>query len=74
MSNSAGYHRVNVVMISREGLTALHALNVFPLIDRHTAPEKFYIEACDDGAGDVLAIDRVSTEMTLTGAEEELRG
>ncbi|RXN05198.1 phosphatidylinositide phosphatase SAC1-A [Labeo rohita] len=32
----------------------------------HTAPEKFYIEACDDGAGDVLAIDRVSTEMTLT--------
>ncbi len=71
MSNSAGYHRVNIVMISREGLTAL---NVFPLIDRHTAPEKFYIEACDDGAGDVLAIDRVSTEMTLTGAEEELRG
>ncbi len=68
MSNSAGYHRVNIVMISREGL------NVFPLIDRHTAPEKFYIEACDDGAGDVLAIDRVSTEMTLTGAEEELRG
>ncbi|RXM35836.1 Phosphatidylinositide phosphatase SAC1-A [Acipenser ruthenus] len=32
----------------------------------HTSPEKFYIEACDDGANDVLAIDRVSTEMTLT--------
>ncbi|XP_008296958.1 phosphatidylinositol-3-phosphatase SAC1-B [Stegastes partitus] len=31
-----------------------------------TTPEKFYIEACDDGCLDVLAIDRVSTEMTLT--------
>ncbi|XP_042279831.1 phosphatidylinositol-3-phosphatase SAC1-B [Thunnus albacares] len=31
-----------------------------------TTPEKFYIEACDDGSVDVLAIDRVSTEMTLT--------
>ncbi|TKS81552.1 Phosphatidylinositide phosphatase SAC1-A [Collichthys lucidus] len=31
-----------------------------------TTPEKFYIEACDDGSEDVLAIDRVSTEMTLT--------
>uniref|UniRef100_A0A673IIR1 SAC domain-containing protein n=1 Tax=Sinocyclocheilus rhinocerous TaxID=307959 RepID=A0A673IIR1_9TELE len=31
----------------------------------HTTAEKFYIEACDDGAGDVLAIDRVSTEVTL---------
>uniref|UniRef100_A0A3Q4I6E4 Uncharacterized protein n=1 Tax=Neolamprologus brichardi TaxID=32507 RepID=A0A3Q4I6E4_NEOBR len=27
---------------------------------------KFYVEACDDGSVDVLAIDRVSTEMTLT--------
>lgn len=34
---------------------------------RRTTPEKFYIEACDDGSVDVLAIDRVSTEMTLTG-------
>ena len=25
------------------------------------------MEACDDGADDVLAIDRVSTEVTLTG-------
>ncbi|XP_076745795.1 phosphatidylinositol-3-phosphatase SAC1-B isoform X3 [Maylandia zebra] len=33
---------------------------------RRTTPEKFYIEACDDGSVDVLAIDRVSTEMTLT--------
>ncbi|XP_008322074.1 phosphatidylinositol-3-phosphatase SAC1-B [Cynoglossus semilaevis] len=32
----------------------------------HTTPERFYIEACDDDSGDVLAIDRVSTEMTLT--------
>lgn len=34
---------------------------------RRTTPEKFYIEACDDGSEDVLAIDRVSTEITLTG-------
>uniref|UniRef100_A0A803TDQ8 Phosphatidylinositol-3-phosphatase SAC1 n=1 Tax=Anolis carolinensis TaxID=28377 RepID=A0A803TDQ8_ANOCA len=27
---------------------------------------KFYVEACDVGANDVLAIDRVSTEVTLT--------
>uniref|UniRef100_A0A8C4ZW81 Phosphatidylinositol-3-phosphatase SAC1 n=1 Tax=Gadus morhua TaxID=8049 RepID=A0A8C4ZW81_GADMO len=32
----------------------------------HTTPEKFYIEACDDGADAVLAIDRVSTEISLT--------
>ncbi|RXM27330.1 Phosphatidylinositide phosphatase SAC1-A [Acipenser ruthenus] len=32
----------------------------------HTTPEKFYIEACGDGANDVLAIDRVSTEIILT--------
>ncbi|XP_019735514.1 phosphatidylinositol-3-phosphatase SAC1-B isoform X1 [Hippocampus comes] len=31
-----------------------------------TTTDKFYIEACDDGSEDVLAIDRVSTEMTLT--------
>lgn len=36
---------------------------------RRTTPEKFYIEACDDGSVDVLAIDRVSTEMTLTGKQ-----
>lgn len=34
---------------------------------RHTTPEKFFIEACDDGAEAVLAIDRVSNEMTLAG-------
>uniref|UniRef100_A0A8C0HK60 Uncharacterized protein n=1 Tax=Buteo japonicus TaxID=224669 RepID=A0A8C0HK60_9AVES len=33
---------------------------------QHITPEKFYVEACDDGADDVLAIDRVSTEVTLT--------
>ncbi|KAM4689002.1 phosphatidylinositol-3-phosphatase SAC1 [Discoglossus pictus] len=32
----------------------------------HITPEKFYVEACDDGAEDVLSIDRVSTEFTLT--------
>ncbi|XP_041798661.1 phosphatidylinositol-3-phosphatase SAC1-B [Chelmon rostratus] len=31
-----------------------------------TTPEKFYIEASDDGSMDVLVIDRVSAEMTLT--------
>uniref|UniRef100_A0A8C9ZNL3 SAC1 like phosphatidylinositide phosphatase b n=1 Tax=Sander lucioperca TaxID=283035 RepID=A0A8C9ZNL3_SANLU len=35
-----------------------------------TTPEKFYIEACDDGSEDVLAIDRVSTEMTLTAKRD----
>ncbi|KAL7976805.1 hypothetical protein Chor_008754 [Crotalus horridus] len=32
----------------------------------HITPEKFYVEACDVGADDVLTIDRVSTEITLT--------
>ncbi|NWR77068.1 SAC1 phosphatase, partial [Centropus bengalensis] len=32
----------------------------------HITPEKFYVEACDEGTDDVLAIDRVSTEVTLT--------
>ncbi|XP_068426556.1 phosphatidylinositol-3-phosphatase SAC1-B [Clinocottus analis] len=31
-----------------------------------TTPERFYVEALDDGCEDVLAIDRVSTETTLT--------
>ncbi|XP_076864540.1 phosphatidylinositol-3-phosphatase SAC1-A [Brachyhypopomus gauderio] len=33
----------------------------------HATSEKFYVEACDDNAKDVLVIDRVSTEMTLAG-------
>ncbi|XP_048057143.1 phosphatidylinositol-3-phosphatase SAC1-A [Megalobrama amblycephala] len=36
----------------------------------HATSEKFYIEACDDGANDVLVIDRVSTEMTLAGIKD----
>ncbi|XP_005752939.1 phosphatidylinositide phosphatase SAC1-A-like [Pundamilia nyererei] len=40
--------------------------NTFQSFSLRTTPEKFYIEACDDGSVDVLAIDRVSTEMTLT--------
>uniref|UniRef100_A0A8C4XBY5 Phosphatidylinositol-3-phosphatase SAC1 n=1 Tax=Erpetoichthys calabaricus TaxID=27687 RepID=A0A8C4XBY5_ERPCA len=46
----------------------LHLIfNIFRLLFcRHTTPEKFYVEACDDGANDVLFIDRVSSEMTLT--------
>ncbi|GLD51517.1 phosphatidylinositol-3-phosphatase SAC1-A isoform X1 [Lates japonicus] len=36
----------------------------------HTTPEKFFIEACDEGADAVLAIDRVSNEMTLTGCTD----
>ncbi|MEQ2259377.1 Phosphatidylinositide phosphatase SAC1-A [Xenotaenia resolanae] len=37
---------------------------------RHTTPEKFFIEACDEGADAVLVIDRVSNEMTLTGRQD----
>lgn len=40
---------------------------MYLLHSRHITPEKFYVEACDHGADDVLAIDRVSTEVTLTG-------
>eukprot|EP00064_Thunnus_orientalis_P004769 superscaffoldBa00000445_g4781 len=36
----------------------------------HTTPEKFFIEACDEGADAVLAIDRVSNEMTLAGKKD----
>ncbi|XP_068566902.1 phosphatidylinositol-3-phosphatase SAC1-A [Cebidichthys violaceus] len=36
----------------------------------HTTPEKFFIEACDEGADAVLAIDRVSNEMTLKGKKD----
>ncbi|XP_069469454.1 phosphatidylinositol-3-phosphatase SAC1 isoform X2 [Ambystoma mexicanum] len=36
----------------------------------HTTPEKFYVEAFDDGTDDVLVIDRVSTEVTLTGKKD----
>lgn len=36
----------------------------------HTTVDKFYIEACDDGATDVLVIDRLSMEMTLTGTHD----
>ncbi|XP_014879916.1 phosphatidylinositide phosphatase SAC1-B-like [Poecilia latipinna] len=36
----------------------------------HTTPEKFFIEACDEGADAVLVIDRVSNEMTLTGRND----
>ncbi|XP_051948796.1 phosphatidylinositol-3-phosphatase SAC1-A-like [Xyrauchen texanus] len=36
----------------------------------HATSEKFYIEACDDGANDVLVIDRVSTEITLAGIKD----
>lgn len=39
---------------------------------RHITPEKFYVEACDDGANDVLTIDRVSTEVTLAGISSPL--
>lgn len=42
-------------------------LNAGDFISRHATIDKFYIEACDDGATDVLVIDRISMEMTLTG-------
>ncbi|KAM4028797.1 phosphatidylinositol-3-phosphatase SAC1 isoform 3-T3 [Anomaloglossus baeobatrachus] len=36
----------------------------------HTTPEIFFVEACDDGVDDVLAIDRVSTEVALTAKKD----
>lgn len=42
----------------------------FTFLFRHITPEKFYVEACDDGADDVLVIDRVSTEVTLSGISQ----
>uniref|UniRef100_I3JMP5 SAC1 like phosphatidylinositide phosphatase b n=1 Tax=Oreochromis niloticus TaxID=8128 RepID=I3JMP5_ORENI len=47
-------------------ITGAKMANTFQSFSLHITPEKFYIEACDDGSVDVLAIDRVSTEMTLT--------
>nr|AAI39690.1 Si:ch211-222e23.8 protein [Danio rerio] len=44
--------------------------NAYERFNLHSTPEKFYIEACDDGADDVLVIDRVSTEMTLAGIKD----
>ncbi|XP_070947654.1 phosphatidylinositol-3-phosphatase SAC1 [Macaca nemestrina] len=41
------------------------ATAVYEQLKLHMTPEKFYVEACDDGADDVLTIDRVSTEVTL---------
>uniref|UniRef100_A0A3Q1IIR3 SAC domain-containing protein n=1 Tax=Anabas testudineus TaxID=64144 RepID=A0A3Q1IIR3_ANATE len=45
-------------------------LNLRCGVSLHTTPEKFFIEACDEGADAVLAIDRVSNEMTLTGKKD----
>ncbi|KAJ7413949.1 Phosphatidylinositide phosphatase SAC1 [Willisornis vidua] len=50
-------------MAAAAGTTAAAA---YASLKLHITPEKFYVEACDDGADDVLAIDRVSTEVTLT--------
>lgn len=48
-------------------LTALFFFYFPHSLHRHATPDKFYIEACDDGANDVLVIDRASMEMTLMG-------
>ncbi|XP_077576970.1 phosphatidylinositol-3-phosphatase SAC1-B [Stigmatopora nigra] len=40
--------------------------STYETFNLRTTTDKFYIEACDDGSVDVLAIDRISTEMTLT--------
>ncbi|XDA86661.1 hypothetical protein R6Z07F_016398 [Ovis aries] len=42
------------------------AATTYERLKLHITPEKFYVEACDDGADDVLIIDRVSTEVTLS--------
>lgn len=58
--------------LSNLSTTGMQA-NISPLsisissLYRHVTPDKFHIEACDDGANDVLVIDRASMEMTLTG-------
>uniref|UniRef100_A0A8D2H217 Uncharacterized protein n=1 Tax=Urocitellus parryii TaxID=9999 RepID=A0A8D2H217_UROPR len=36
----------------------------------HITAEKFYVEACDDGADDVLNIDHVSIEVTLAAKKD----
>lgn len=41
------------------------AATTYERLKLHITPEKFYVEACDDGADDVLTIDRVSTEVML---------
>uniref|UniRef100_A0A8C6A8H9 Uncharacterized protein n=1 Tax=Marmota marmota marmota TaxID=9994 RepID=A0A8C6A8H9_MARMA len=33
-------------------------------------PEKFYVEACDNEADDILTIDPVSTEVTLIAKKD----
>ncbi|XP_007505127.1 phosphatidylinositol-3-phosphatase SAC1 [Monodelphis domestica] len=38
----------------------------YETLNLHVTPEKFYVEPCDDRVDDVLVIDRVSTEVTLT--------
>ncbi|XP_077125535.1 phosphatidylinositol-3-phosphatase SAC1 isoform X3 [Ranitomeya variabilis] len=43
---------------------------VYGNLKLHTTPEKFFVEACDDGVDDVLAIDRVSTEVALTAKKD----
>ncbi|XP_037310096.1 phosphatidylinositol-3-phosphatase SAC1-B [Pungitius pungitius] len=40
--------------------------STYEIFNLRTTPEKFYVEALDEGSEDVLAIDRVSTETTLT--------
>ncbi|XP_004640730.1 phosphatidylinositide phosphatase SAC1 isoform X1 [Octodon degus] len=41
------------------------AATTYERLKLHITPEKFYVEACDDGADDVLTIDRVSAEVVL---------
>ncbi|CAL8397363.1 phosphatidylinositol-3-phosphatase SAC1-A [Gadus morhua] len=43
---------------------------VYERYNLHTTPEKLFIEACDEGADAVLAIDRLSNEMTFTVKKE----
>lgn len=50
-----------------DGYANLGTAHIF--YTRRTTPEKFYIEACEDGSLDVLAIDRLSTDITLTGKQ-----
>ncbi|XP_056376206.1 phosphatidylinositol-3-phosphatase SAC1 isoform X2 [Hyla sarda] len=43
---------------------------VYENLKLHTTSEKFFVEACDEGVDDVLAIDRMSTEVAITAKKD----
>ncbi|XP_028818986.1 phosphatidylinositide phosphatase SAC1-A isoform X2 [Denticeps clupeoides] len=59
-----------VLYVTTSATPEVKMATAYERFNLHTTPEKFYVEACDDGATDVLVIDRVSTEMTLAGKKD----